>query len=58
MEHSKMDYQKWAIAIHMWIASLKGVSSMKLHRKLGMTQKSAYFMAQRLVESRRHLYGR
>lgn len=28
--------------------SLKGVSSMKLHRDLGITQKSAWFMAQRI----------
>lgn len=29
-------------------ANLKGVSSMKLHRDLGITQKSAWFMAHRL----------
>ena len=51
MERSKIDYQKWAIAIYMWTTSLKGVSSMKLHRELGITQKSAYFMAQRLREA-------
>lgn len=51
MERSKIGYQKWAIAIYMWTTSLKGVSSMKLHRELGITQKSAYFMAQRLREA-------
>lgn len=51
MESSKISYQKWAIAIYMWSTSLKGVSSMKLHRDLNMTQKSAYFMAQRLREA-------
>lgn len=51
MERSKIGYQKWAIAIYMWATSLKGVSSMKLHRELKITQKSAYFMAQRLREA-------
>ena len=51
MERSKISYQKWAIAIYLWVTSLKGVSSMKLHRDLKITQKSAYFMAQRLREA-------
>jgi len=51
MERSKIGYQKWAIGIYMWATSLKGVSSMKLHRDLKITQKSAYFMAQRLREA-------
>ncbi len=51
MERSKIGYQKWAIAIYMWATSLKGTSSIKLHRELGITQKSAYFMAQRLREA-------
>ncbi len=51
MERSHIGYQKWAVAIYMWSTSLKGVSSMKLHRDLKITQKSAYFMAQRLRET-------
>ena len=51
MERSKIEYQKWAIAIYLWTTSLKGVSSMKLHRDLKITQKSAWFMAQRLREA-------
>ncbi len=51
MERSRIGHQKWAIAIYMWSTSLKGVSSMKLHRDLKITQKSAYFMAQRLRET-------
>lgn len=54
MERSRIGYQKWAIAIYMWSTSLKGVSSMKLHRDLAITQKSAYFMAQRLREAWPH----
>ena len=51
MQRSKIGYQKWAIGIYLWATSLKGVSSMRLHRDLNITQKSAYFMAQRLREA-------
>ena len=42
MESSKLGYQTWAIATYLLTTSLKGVSSMKLHRDLGITQKSAW----------------
>ena len=48
MEGSKIGYQDWIIAIFQIMTSLKSVSSMKLHRDLGITQKSAWFLAQRL----------
>ena len=48
MEASNIGYQKWAIAIHLSLTSLMSVSSMKLHRDLGVTQKSAWHMAHRL----------
>ena len=48
MHSSKLGYQKWAIAIYLVTTSLKGVSSMKLHRDLGITQKSAWHMLQRI----------
>ena len=51
MHRSKIGLQKWAIAIYLWSVSLTGVSSMRLHRDLKITQKSAYFMAQRLREA-------
>lgn len=51
MHRSKLGYQKWAIAIYMFATSLKGVSSMKLHRDLHITQKSAWFMGQRIREA-------
>ena len=50
MEHSKISYQHWAMATYQFITNLKGVSFMKLHRDLGITQKSAWFMGQRLRE--------
>ncbi len=48
LERSKISFQDWAIAIYMHLTSLKGVSSMKLHRDLGVTQKTAWFMLQRI----------
>ena len=48
MEGSKLGYQTWAIAIYLVMTSLKGVSSMKLHRDLEITQKSAWHLAHRL----------
>ena len=41
MDSSNLGYQKWAIAIYLATTSLKGISSMKLHRDLNVTQKTA-----------------
>lgn len=51
MESSKLGFQVWAIALYLVTTNLKGVSSMKLHRDLGITQRSAWFLAHRLRES-------
>ena len=51
MERSHIPLRKWAIAIYLNATSLKGVSSMKLHRDLGITQKSAWYMAHRIKEA-------
>ena len=48
MEGSKLGYRVWAIAIYLLTTNLKGVSSMKLHRDLGITQKSAWHLAHRI----------
>ena len=48
MQSSKLSYQKWAIAIYLVATSLKGVSSMKLHRDLKIRQPSAWHLAQRI----------
>ena len=48
MQSSNLDYQVWAIAIYLLCTSLKSVSSMKLHRDLSITQKSAWHLAHRL----------
>ena len=44
-------FQVWAIALYQVTTNLKGVSSMKLHRDLGITQRSARFLAHRLREA-------
>ncbi|MXW97144.1 MAG: IS1595 family transposase [Acidimicrobiaceae bacterium] len=51
IESSKIGLRKWAIAIYLELTSLKGVSSMKLHRDLGVTQKTAWYMLHRIRES-------
>ena len=50
MQSSHITLRQWAIVIYMAVTSLKGVSSMKIHRELGMTQKSAWFLIQRVRE--------
>ncbi len=51
IERSRVPLRKWAIAIYLVSTSLKSVSSMKLHRDLGVTQKTAWFMLHRLREA-------
>ena len=51
MEGSKLGYQKWAIAMYFLTTDLKGTSRMKLHRILGVTQKTAWHLAHRIRES-------
>ena len=51
MAASNLGCQKWAIAIYLFVTSLKGVSSMKLHRDLGISQKAAWFLLHRLREA-------
>ena len=48
MHDSKLSLNKWAIAFFLFSTNLKGVSSMKLHRDLGITQKSAWHLAHRI----------
>ena len=48
MQGTKLGYQTWAIAIYLVTTNLKGVSSMKLHRDLEITQKSAWHLSHRL----------
>ncbi len=47
-EDSHIPLSKWLLAIHLLCASKKGMSAHQLHRMLGVTYKSAWFMAHRL----------
>ena len=51
MHSSKLGYQAWAIVTYMATTNLKGVSSMKIHRELGITQKAAWHLIQRVREA-------
>ena len=51
MQSSKVGYQAWVFAVYLLTTNLKGISSMKLHRELGITKKSAWHLAHRLRDS-------
>ena len=51
MHNSPLGCQTWAIALYLFSTGLKGTSSMKLHRDLGVTQKTAWHLAHRIRES-------
>jgi len=42
---------KWLLATHLMCASKKGISAHQLHRMLGVTYKTAWFMAHRIREA-------
>ena len=48
MEGSNLKYRAWAVGIYLFTTNIKGISSMKLHRELGIGQKAAWFMLHRL----------
>ena len=48
MHNSRLPLRKWVFAIYLHLTSLKGVSSLKLHRDIGVSQKSAWYMLQRI----------
>ena len=50
MQSSKFSYQAWGFVIYMAVPNIKGISSMKLHRALGITEKVAWHVLQRFRE--------
>ena len=48
---SKVPLRKWAFAIYLHMTNPKGISSMKLHRDLGVSQPTAWFMLHRIREA-------
>jgi transposase-like protein len=47
-ESSKIDLRNWLYAEYLLVTARKGISSYQLSKELGITQKSAWFMLQRL----------
>ena len=50
-EASHIQMRDWLCAIHLICSSKKGISANQLHRTLGITLKSAWFMAHRIREA-------
>src|SRR6185312_2082771 len=50
-ERSHIPLHKWLLATHLLTSSKKGMSAHQLHRMLGITYKSAWFMAHRIREA-------
>ena len=51
MQASNVGYRNWAIAVYLLTTNLKGVSSMKLHRNLKITQKTAWLLMHKIRET-------
>lgn len=56
-EKSKVPLNKWLYAMYLLVTARKGISSVQLAKQIGVTQKTAWFMLQRLREAcgRHHL---
>lgn len=50
-ERSKIPLNKWLLGFRLMAGSKKGISAHQLHRSLGITYKSAWFMAHRIREA-------
>ncbi|MCW5752683.1 MAG: IS1595 family transposase, partial [Alphaproteobacteria bacterium] len=50
-ERSHVPLHKWLLATHLLTSSKKGISAHQLHRTLGVTYKTAWFMAHRIREA-------
>ena len=50
-EASHVELKLWLQAMHLMCASKKGISSNQLHRTLGVTLKTAWFMSHRIREA-------
>lgn len=52
-ERSKVALHKWVLVNHLMCASKKGISAHQVHRMIGVTYKTAWFMCHRLREAMR-----
>jgi len=53
-EDSRISLSKWLLGIHMMCAGKNGVAAIELHRQLGITERSAWFMAHRIRYAMAH----
>ncbi len=53
-ERSKVPLNKWLLATHLMASSKKGISAHQLHRSIGVTYKTAWFMFHRIREAMRN----
>ena len=51
MESSRLPLQTWLLAIYMMTTARKGISSIQFAKELGVTQKTAWFLANRIREA-------
>src|ERR1700686_3933554 len=51
MKKSKIPLTKWALGFLLMASSKKGSSALQMHRTLGVTYKTAWFMAHRIREA-------
>lgn len=51
LAESRLPLQKWLLAIYMLTSARKGIPSTQMARELGVTQKTAWFLAQRIRET-------
>jgi transposase-like protein len=50
-ERSKIPLNKWLMAVYLIASSKKGISSHQIHRTIGVSYKTAWFMAHRIREA-------
>ena len=50
-ERSKVPLNKWLLATHLMTSSKKGISAHQIHRMIGVTYKTAWFMCHRIREA-------
>lgn len=53
-ERSHVPLHKWIFAFYLVVTSRKGISSLQLSKQIGVTQKTAWFMLQRIREAYKH----
>lgn len=51
LAESRLPLQKWLLAIYMLTSAREGIPTTQMVRELGVTQKTAWFLAQRIRET-------